>query len=53
MVEAKRIAVLRRFAVRGVSIGTRDHLGAARLIIHQDWTNASLIEAVKRSQQDD
>jgi hypothetical protein len=30
------MAVLRRWGVRGLSIGTRDHLGAARLIIHQD-----------------
>jgi hypothetical protein len=35
IVEAKRMAVLRRFAVRGVSIGTGNYLGVARLIIHQ------------------
>jgi hypothetical protein len=36
MVEAKRRAILRRWGVRGLSIGTGDHLRAARLIIRQE-----------------
>jgi hypothetical protein len=36
MVEAKRRAVLRRWGVRGLSIGTGEHLRTARLIIHQE-----------------